>query len=233
MRDPTVSDEAVRDPASFAEVSFAEVSFAEAGHDVAMDDEAVAALSLARTARVDVLATGYAGDRVASTVILVRDGDAVVVIDPGMVASRSAILDPLAALAVSPDQVTDVVLSHHHPDHTINIALFEHARVHDFWAIYKDDVWEDRPAEGFAITPSIRLIETPGHTPQDITTLIGTPDGVVAATHVWWTVDGPATDPFASDSAQLAASRQRVLALAGLVIPGHGAAFTPDDTTPR
>jgi len=223
-----VPDAAVPD-----EALLVEAVIAEAGHDVAMDDEAVAALSLDRTARVDVLATGYAGDRVASTVILVRDGDAVVVIDPGMVASRSAILDPLAALAVSPDQVTDVVLSHHHPDHTINIALFEHARVHDLWAIYKDDVWQDRPAEGFAITPSIRLIETPGHTPQDITTLIGTPDVVVAATHVWWTADGPATDPFASDSAQLAASRQRVLAVAGLVIPGHGPAFTPDASTPR
>ncbi len=190
-------------------------------------------ISLDRTARVDVLATGYAADRVASTVILVRDGDAVVVIDPGMVARRSAILDPLAALEVSPDQVTDVVLSHHHPDHTMNVALFENARVHDFWAIYQDDVWQARPAEGFAITGSIRLIETPGHTPQDITTLVGTADGVIAATHVWWTADGPAADPFASDSVQLSASRERVLSVAQLVIPGHGPAFRPDAGTPR
>jgi len=32
-------------------------------------------------ARLDVLAEGYADDRVASTVVLVRDGDAVIVVD--------------------------------------------------------------------------------------------------------------------------------------------------------
>ena len=50
------------------------------------------------TARLDVLTVGYVGDRVAGTVTLVRDGDLVVVIDPGMVASRDLILDPLTEL---------------------------------------------------------------------------------------------------------------------------------------
>ena len=71
------------------------------------------------------------GGRVGSTVSVVRDGDAVVVIDPGMVASREAILAPLRALGVRPDDVTDVVFSHHHPDHTLNAALFASARYHD------------------------------------------------------------------------------------------------------
>ena len=35
-------------------------------------------------ARLDVLCTGYAAERVASTVVLVRDGGAVIVVDPGM-----------------------------------------------------------------------------------------------------------------------------------------------------
>jgi len=188
---------------------------------------------LARSARLDVLTTGYGGDRVASTVVLVRDGDAVVVVDPGMVARRGLILEPLAALGIAPDDVTDVVLSHHHPDHTMNIALFPAARVHDHWATYRDDVWDDRPAEGFELSPAIRLIETPGHTPQDITTLVGTPDGVAALTHAWWSAAGPAEDPFAPDADVLAASRRRILAVADLVVPGHGPAFTPDASTPR
>lgn len=187
----------------------------------------------ARDARLDILTTGYVGDRVASTVLLVRDGDAVVVVDPGMVASRSLILDPLAALGVRPEQVTDIVISHHHPDHTVNIALFEQARVHDVMAIYRDDVWEDRAADGYLLSPSIRLIETPGHTPQDISTVIGTAEGIAVATHSWWAADGPAEDPFAEDAAVLAASRARILAVADLVVPGHGAPFTPDATTPR
>jgi len=188
---------------------------------------------LARTATLDVLTAGYVGDRVASTVVLLRDGDAVVVVDPGMVADRSLILDPLAALGVSPADVTDVVLSHHHPDHTLNAALFLRARVHDHWATYRDDIWDSRPAEGLEIAPAIRLIATPGHTPEDITTLVGTGTGIAALTHAWWSAQGPAEDPYAPDAAVLAASRGRILAVADLVVPGHGAPFRPDASTPR
>ena len=141
---------------------------------------------LARTARVDVLFTGYAADRVAGTVSLIRDVDRVMVLDPGMVPARSAILDPLRALGVSPEQVTDVLLSHHHPDHTVNIALFREVPVHDFQAVYTRDEWTDRPADGVDLTPSVRLLATPGHTPQDLTVLVGTPDQVIALTHLWW-----------------------------------------------
>jgi hypothetical protein len=114
-------------------------------------------------ARLDVLCTGYAAERVASTVVLIRDGTAAIVVDPGMVAARRQILDPLSWLGVEPGAVTDVVLSHHHPDHTLNAALFVRARVHDFWAIYEGDSWTDRPADGFALSPSVRLMATPGH----------------------------------------------------------------------
>jgi glyoxylase-like metal-dependent hydrolase (beta-lactamase superfamily II) len=116
------------------------------------------------TATVDVLADGYAGSRVASTVTLIRDGGTTIEVDPGMVASRRAILDPLAALGVQVGDVTDVVFSHHHPDHTLNAALSPAARFHDFWAIYQDDRWDDRDADGFEISPSVQLMATPGHT---------------------------------------------------------------------
>ena len=182
------------------------------------------------TARVDVLVTGYANDRVASTVVLVRDGGAVIVVDPGMVADRSAILDPLRALGVMADEVTDVVLSHHHPDHTINAALFAGARVHDFWAVYENDEWTDRPADGAQLAPSVRLMATPGHTRQDITTLVDTDEGLTACTHLWWSVEGPDDDPLAEDLDELRRSRARLLALGpDRIIPGHGAPFTPED----
>jgi glyoxylase-like metal-dependent hydrolase (beta-lactamase superfamily II) len=156
------------------------------------------------------------------------------VIDPGLARSRAAILDPLAALGVEPDDVTDVVISHHHPDHTINVALFPSARIHDHWAWYRDDRWVTRPAEGFELSPDIRLIETPGHTPQDISTLVRTDDGLVVATQLWWTATEPGDDPYSVDHEALHGNRGRVLALPGLarVVPGHGPAFVPDDGTP-
>lgn len=186
-------------------------------------------------AELNVLHEGYANrDGVASSVVLVRDGAAVVVVDPGMVRHRRLILDPLAALGVEPSQVTDVVLSHHHPDHTWHIALFEGARVHDVWAVYQGDQWDDEPAEGRNVSEHVRLIETPGHTPQDITTLVDTEDGLIACTHLWWHANGPPDDPRCTDAEALHAGRRRVLELAVVrVVPGHGPAFTPSASTPR
>jgi glyoxylase-like metal-dependent hydrolase (beta-lactamase superfamily II) len=180
-----------------------------------------------------VLAVGYADERVASTVVLLRDGDTVTVVDPGMVASREMILDPLRDLGIAPEAVTDVILSHHHPDHTMNVALFPAASVHDVQATYTGDVWDSRPAEGRHVSTDVWLLETPGHTPQDVTTVVRTETGLVVCTHLWWRSDGPLEDPYAPDAAVLASSRRRVLALEPvLVVPGHGGPFAPDATTP-
>ncbi len=180
------------------------------------------------TARIDVLATGYADARVASTIVLVRDQSAAIVVDPGMIADRRTLYDRLDELDVTQEQVTDVVFSHHHPDHTLNAALFENARFHDHWAIYKDDVWEERAADGSALSPSVRLLATPGHTHEDITTLVETDDGLVACTHLWWSADGPEKDPLAADQTLLERSRSALLALRpALIIPGHGEPFAP------
>jgi glyoxylase-like metal-dependent hydrolase (beta-lactamase superfamily II) len=155
------------------------------------------------------------------------------VIDPGLAPSQAAILDPLSALGVAAEDVTAVILSHHHPDHTINAALFPAAAVHDHWAVYRGDDWESRECEGAEVSASVRLIRTPGHSAEDLSTLIGTPDGIAVATHLWWTADGPADDPYAPDRELLRRSRERVLGLADLIIPGHGAPFRPGASTPR
>jgi glyoxylase-like metal-dependent hydrolase (beta-lactamase superfamily II) len=189
-------------------------------------------------ARVHVLQAGYAREagseeHVGSTVTLILDGDAVIVVDPGMVADRGQLLAALARRGPAPADVTDIVFSHHHPDHTVNAALFPAARIHDHWACYSGDVWTSRDAEGVVLSPSVRLLRTPGHTAEDITTLAAAADGVHACTHAWWGADGPADDPFAPDREVLRTSRARILGLASVIIPGHGPAFRPDERTPR
>jgi glyoxylase-like metal-dependent hydrolase (beta-lactamase superfamily II) len=156
------------------------------------------------SAAVHVLHEGYvredpAGDRVGSSVTLILDGGRVIVVDPGMVRRREELLAALAAHGPGPDDVTDIVFSHHHPDHTVNAAL----------------------------------VPAPGHTPEDIATLAATLDGVYACTHAWWGPDGPAEDPLATAAPALAASRERILAVASVIIPGHGPAFRPGPATPR
>lgn len=183
-----------------------------------------------------ILTTGYTlstGPGVAATVSYVSDGDRHVIIDPGMVASRDRILGPLAELGLGPDDITDVVLSHHHPDNTMNVGLFGQARVHDHKAEYLHDQWTDRDAEGYELTPSLRLIRTPGHSPEDITLLAGTEDGVVAFVgDLWWRPDGPAEDPVAPHRDTHRTSRLRVLAAADTIVPGHGGPFPAGEDVP-
>ena len=106
------------------------------------------------TAEVHILSQGYLAT--AATGWARRSGScgtAGALVDrSGLVPGRDAILRPLAELAVAVEQITDVVLSHHHPDHTVNAALFPNARIHDHWAWYRDTLWVDRPAEGFELS---------------------------------------------------------------------------------
>ena len=177
---------------------------------------------------VELIHAGYARDdgHVGSSISLIRDGDAIIVADPGLVASHARILDPLAARGVAPAAVTHVFLSHHHPDHTMNVALFPNAEVIDFWARYKNDLWLDHDGDGWKLSDHATLWLTPGHTEEDASLIVEADSAVYALTHLWWRQDRtPEIDPFAPDQAILETQRARVLAVADIVIPGHGEPF--------
>jgi glyoxylase-like metal-dependent hydrolase (beta-lactamase superfamily II) len=178
-------------------------------------------------ALVDILVVGYADSpSVAGTVGLVRDGDRVIVVDPGMVKSRSLILDPLERLGFSVDDVTHVFVSHHHLDHTVNIALFRQAEIVDFRTTRRDDQVNPHSGEGFKLAPNTTIWVTPGHSPQDASLVVDTAGGRHAFTHLWWRSDRtPEVDPYSIDPAELARNRQRLLDGVDVVIPGHGAPF--------
>jgi glyoxylase-like metal-dependent hydrolase (beta-lactamase superfamily II) len=163
--------------------------------------------------------------QVASTVTLIQGETATVVADPGMVTDRALIVDGLKKAGVSPEDVTHVFISHHHPDHTVNIALFPNAEVVDFWAQYKGDLWYDH-ADGYEIAPGIKVLRTPGHTEEDASLMVETTEGIYVLTHLWWLPDmTPEQDPLASSQDQLDAHRKKVLAIADWIIPGHGKMF--------
>lgn len=176
-----------------------------------------------------LLHPGYVRDggvTVGSSVSLAVDEDALIVVDPGMVADRAAILGPLSELGHQPADVTHVVLTHHHPDHALNVALFPNAELIDAWARYRGDQWLDHDGDGYRVSPHAWILLTPGHTLQDITLMVETDPDVVACTHAWWHTDQtPVIDPLADDQAALEASRRRILAEADVVVPGHGEPF--------
>lgn len=188
-------------------------------------EQPAGAYDLAMTS-VHLLHAGYAGDRVASSIVLVLDGEARIVVDPGMVPTRAAILDPLAALGVTPDGVSHVFLSHHHPDHTINVALFPNAEVVDFGSRYIGDEWLDHEGDGYRLAPRSQVLVTPGHTAEDASLVVEADDATYAMTHCWWREDRtPELDPYCPDQAVLDQSRRRLLGAVDIVIPGHGRPF--------
>jgi glyoxylase-like metal-dependent hydrolase (beta-lactamase superfamily II) len=163
--------------------------------------------------------------RVARTVTLIQSDHAIVVADPGMVTDRTLILDPLTKAGVSQQGVTHVFISHHHPDHTVNISLFPHAEVVDFWGMYKGDLWRDH-GDSYEVTPGVKVLRTPGHTEEDASLMVETGEGIYVLTHLWWLPDmTPEHDPLAWSQTKLEESRSKIVTLADWIIPGHGHMF--------
>jgi glyoxylase-like metal-dependent hydrolase (beta-lactamase superfamily II) len=163
--------------------------------------------------------------KVASTVALVQGKDVILIVDPGMVADRALIENSLKKHNVASEEVTHIFISHHHPDHTINIAMFPNAEVVDFWAKYKNDLWEDHP-DNYEIAPGITVMKTPGHTKEDASLIVKTAKGIYAFTHLWWFPNmGPKVDPLAWNQNEIEEHREKILKIADWIVPGHGAMF--------
>lgn len=201
----------------------------------------IAASSTPAAPTVEVLTDGYVAPiegrefvpgkapdgarRVASTVVLIEADDATIVADPGMVADRALITDGLARHGVKAKDVTHVFISHHHPDHTVNVGMFPNATLVDFGGVVERDVWSDHP-DRYSIADGVWVMRTPGHTREDASLVVETAEGTVVLTHVWWNDQmQPVIDPLAEDQKALEASRQRVLEIADWIIPGHGKMF--------
>jgi len=86
--------------------------------------------------QVDILAQGYPGGSTRhgglgwSTVVLLRGGGRIAVIDSGGFGFRRVLLARLVMLGVSPSDITDLLITHLHHDHVINWPVFPSARMH-------------------------------------------------------------------------------------------------------
>ena len=178
------------------------------------------------TTSVHLLTAGYAGDRVASSVTLVRDGDALIVADPGMVADRRRILDPLVAIGGAPEAVTTCPSPPPPRSRAQCRALPERGGRRLLGPLSRRQ-WLDHDGDGYLLSPNAVLWLTPGHTEEDASLVIRAHDAVYALTHLGWRGDRtPEIDPLAWDQSKLEAGRRRLVeAGVEIVIPGHGEAF--------
>ncbi len=183
-------------------------------------------------AEVKILVEGYTNsDSVAETgqektqptITLVRDGDLIMVVDPGILESQKVLVDALAREGLRIEDVNTVCITHSHFDHFRNVGVFPNAKTLEYFGLWHENTIENW-AENF--TENIQVLHTPGHDYTGITLFVKTLDGVVAICgDIFWKQNYPADphdDAFASNPERLKESREMILKMADWIIPGHG-----------
>jgi N-acyl homoserine lactone hydrolase len=141
---------------------------------------------------IDIVVQGYPGKSVChgglgwSTLALVRGNGRVALVDTGPFGYRPLIRERLAKRGLKPADVTDLVLTHCHHDHSVNWVMFKDARIvigadEMKWAralpwgenavpefyVEKLDGWPTMRTvkDGEAVWPDLKAYLAPGHTP--------------------------------------------------------------------
>jgi glyoxylase-like metal-dependent hydrolase (beta-lactamase superfamily II) len=148
---------------------------------------------------LEVLVSGYPGKVYPhgslgwSTVALLRGHGRIIVLDAGGYGMRKVLPAMLKDRGIAVSDVTDLLLSHAHHDHSVNWPLFRHARI---WIGRKELAWAlglpwgetsvpEHAIEALSRWPTLRLMEdgeevfpgitcrlAPGHTPGHLIFII-------------------------------------------------------------
>ena len=141
---------------------------------------------------IDIVVQGFPGKSVChgglgwSSVVLVRGHGRIALVDTGPIGMRKLIKERLHKRGLAPGDITDLLLSHAHHDHSINWPMFRNARVviantELEWALeqpigetpvpelYMRELaqWPKlvRANDGDEVMPGITAHMAPGHTP--------------------------------------------------------------------
>lgn len=162
-------------------------------------------------------------EKTCPTITLVKDGDLLIVVDPGILDSQKILVDALKKECFGIEDVDMVCITHSHIDHYRNIGMFPDAKTLEYFGVWDKGVCEDWQEQ---FTPNIQILRTPGHDYTSIALFVRTDEGIIAVCgDVFWKENGPVNDMYASDMARLSESRSMVLNNADFVIPGHGPMF--------
>jgi glyoxylase-like metal-dependent hydrolase (beta-lactamase superfamily II) len=158
---------------------------------------------------IDILVQGYPGKTVChgglgwSTIVLLRGHGRIALIDVGSFNIRGPLIERLAARGLEPRQVTDVLLTHSHWDHSVNWPLFKDARIvigakELAWSL--EQPWGSTPVpelyvkelqrwptvvtaeDNATVLPGITAHIAPGHTPGCLAFLLRGKDSDVIFT---------------------------------------------------
>jgi glyoxylase-like metal-dependent hydrolase (beta-lactamase superfamily II) len=145
--------------------------------------------------RIDVLVQGFPGKSVChgglgwSTIALLRSPERCILVDVGSFGVRKHLARQLKRHGVIPSQVTDVILTHAHYDHSVNFVLFDRATIwigaeELRWAAARRPDFDPLPElyvdaldsapqvrrinSGDKFLPGFEAVLAPGHTPGSL-----------------------------------------------------------------
>jgi glyoxylase-like metal-dependent hydrolase (beta-lactamase superfamily II) len=190
-------------------------------------------------AEVKILVQGYTNadsdnkdteERTCATITLVKDGDLVMVVDPGVLERKEILMDALAKEGLTVEDVNMVCITHSHVDHYRNIGMFPNAKALEFFGLWSGNTVTDWSEQ---FSPNVQIKKTSGHDTTSITLFVTTSNGVVAICgDVFWKENYPDKDPYASEHEALQKSRELVIKMADWIIPGHGGMYKAKNVDP-
>ena len=170
-----------------------------------------------------------------SSVTLILAGTRKIVVDTGLEDERKMIIDRLAKLGLSPEDVDLVINTHGHPDHCGNNAIFTGARALSGEERgggriegLREDTERGVLTEGDVVAPGVWIMATPGHTLDSISVVCESTRRIVMAgdalplmgNFLKW------VPPRSHVDRELALkSMARIVKVADLVVPGHDSPF--------
>ncbi|KAF1395891.1 Metallo-beta-lactamase domain-containing protein 1, partial [Spheniscus humboldti] len=171
--------------------------------------------------------------RADGSISLIRGGPVTALVDTGGPWDRRRLLDLLAGQGLSPEAVTHVVCTHGHSDHVGNVNLFPGATLLVGFDLSRGEgfylphgLGEGDP---YVLHPGhLEVTATPGHTRNHVSvvvrdTSLGT--AVVAGDLFEREEDEGEWKALSEDPAEQERHRRRVMALADVIVPGHGPPF--------
>lgn len=193
-------------------------------------------------AEVKVLVTGkhqIDGDRliIGATVTLIKSNKNIIV-DPGHLADQDELVEELAKNSLKPEDIDLVFLTHSHIDHTSNLFLFKQALVYcklragypgQYHNLNQGYLVRTEIKDGLILDKDVEFLLTPGHSEDHVSLLVNTKEGkiVVAGDAIANKKQANLADKplLYTDLEDYNNSRQKILALADFIIPGHGEMF--------
>jgi glyoxylase-like metal-dependent hydrolase (beta-lactamase superfamily II) len=188
-------------------------------------------------ATVKIIKIGYstwispARQHADGTITLVR-GKHNLIVDTGLPQDKGTILEELEKEGLAIDDIHYVVCTHGHSDHVGNNNLFPNATFVVSYDISNGDLYtfHDFSIQPYVIDDEIEIVQTPGHSYQDISVLVKTGSGTIAITgdlfekkedlenREFWKA-------FSEWPEKQIENRERILQIADFIVPGHGDIF--------